>query len=57
MIGDALPKPLGFSALPPEWTLLMLAAAGEGAIMAGPVGATPPLFGGDEWTWLLPFGQ
>jgi len=34
----------------------MLAAAGEGAIMAGPVGATP-LFDGDEWTWLLPFEQ
>jgi len=57
LIGDAVPKPLGFSALPPEWTLLMLAAAGEGAFMAGPVGATPPLFGGDEWTWLLPFEQ
>jgi hypothetical protein len=25
--------------------------------MAEPVGATPPMFGGDEWTWLLPFRQ
>jgi len=29
---------------------LMLVAAADGAIMAGPVGATPPTVDGSEWT-------
>jgi hypothetical protein len=31
----------------------MLEAAGDGAIMAGPVGPTPPMLDGGEWTHLL----
>jgi hypothetical protein len=33
--------------------LWMLEAAGDGAIMAGPVGPTPPMLDGGEWTHLL----
>ena len=28
----------------------VLAAAGEGAILAGPVGTTPPMVSGGDWT-------
>jgi hypothetical protein len=31
----------------------LLVAAGDGAIMAGPVGTTPPMLDGGEWTRLL----
>jgi hypothetical protein len=30
-------------------SFLVLMAAADGAIMAGPVGATPPTLGGSEW--------
>jgi len=30
--------------------LPLLAAAGEGAILAGPVGTTPPMVSGGDWT-------
>ena len=29
---------------------VVLAAAGEGAILAGPVGTTPPMVSGGDWT-------
>jgi len=30
----------------------VLAAATDGAIMAGPVGTTPPIVDGGQWTWM-----
>jgi hypothetical protein len=35
---------------------VVLVAAGDGAIMAGPVGTTPPMLDGGEWTHLLDGG-
>jgi len=49
--GRALSGPLPLSC---HSVHLLLTAAGEGTIMAGPVGATPPMFGGGEWPWLPP---
>ena len=34
----------------------LLVAAGDGAIMAGPVGTTPPMLDGGEWTRLFAGG-
>jgi hypothetical protein len=55
--GIVLPEDPNVEELARDWTLSeVLVAAGDGAIMAGPVGTTPPMLDGGEWTHLFTGG-